>query len=110
LRGKAVYGTSGNAVKPKLALALSVYALAAIGKRQLRLDLSPDKILQILVVTVFAKAPILEGFSNLSDDFTATEPCIQLNPFDLYWDRTDLKQIRNRRTEQGGSVPPISPA
>jgi len=53
-----------TAVKPKRGMALSVYVLAAIIKKQLRLDLSLYKILQILSVTVFEKTPILEGFSN----------------------------------------------
>ena len=70
-------------MKPKLGMALSVYVLVAIIKKQLGLDLSPRKILQILSVTVFEKTPILEGFSNFSDEITDTEPCIQLNPFNF---------------------------
>ena len=67
-------------MKPKLGMALSVYALVAIITG---LDLSLRKILQILSVTIFEKTPILEGFSNFSDEFTDTEPCIQLNLFDF---------------------------
>jgi hypothetical protein len=67
-------------VKPKLGIALSVYALVAIITG---LDLSLRKILQILSVTIFEKTPILEGFSNFSDEITDTEPCIQLNLFDF---------------------------
>ena len=55
----------------------------AIVKKQLGLDLSLYKILQILSVTVFEKTPILEGFSNFSDEITDAEPCIQLNLFDF---------------------------
>ena len=65
------------------AQALSVYVLVAIVKKQLGLDLSLYKILQILSVTVFEKTPILEGFSNFSDEITDTEHCIQLNLFDF---------------------------
>jgi len=83
LRIKAFYGTSENAVKPKLGMDLSIYVLVAIVKRQLGLDLSMHKILQILSVTVFEKTPILEGFSKFSDEITDTEPCIQLNLFDF---------------------------
>src|SRR6266480_3050511 len=85
LRIKAFYGTCENAVKPKLGMDLSIYVLVAIVKRQLGLDLSMHKILQILsvTVTVFEKTPILEGFSNFSDEITDTEPCIQLNLFDF---------------------------
>jgi hypothetical protein len=83
LRIKAFYGTSENAVKTQAWVALSVYVLVAIVKKQLGLDLSLYKILQILSVTVFEKTPILEGFSNFSDEFTDAEPCIQLNLFDF---------------------------
>jgi len=61
LRIKAFYGTSKNAVKPKLGMGLSVYVLVAIVKKQLGLDLSLHKIPQILSVTVFEKIPILGG-------------------------------------------------
>ena len=67
-------------MKPKLGMALSVYALVAIITG---LDLSLRKILQILSVTIFEKTPILEGFSNFSDEITDTEPCIQLNLVDF---------------------------
>jgi len=83
LRIKAFYGTSENAVKTQAWVALSVYVLVAIVKKQLGLDLSLYKILQILSVTVFEKTPILEGFSNFSDGFTDAEPRIQLNLFDF---------------------------
>jgi len=61
-------------------MALSVYALVAIITG---LDLSLREILQILSVTIFEKTPILEEFSNFSDEITDTEPCIQLNLFDF---------------------------
>src|SRR5437762_165881 len=83
LRIKAFYGTSENAVKTQVWVALSVYVLVAIVKKQLGLDLSLYKILQILSVTVFEKTPILEGFSNFSDEITGAKPCIQLNLFDF---------------------------
>ena len=67
-------------MKPKLGMALSVYALVAIITG---LDLSLREILQILSVTIFEKTPILEEFSNFSDEITDTEPCIQLNLFDF---------------------------
>src|SRR6266568_341461 len=83
LRIEAFYGTSENAVKTQAWVALSVYVLVAIVKKQLGLDLSLYKILQILSVTVFEKTPILEGFSNFSDEITDAKPCIQLNLFDF---------------------------
>jgi len=45
--------------------------------------LSLYKILQILSATVFEKTPILEGSSNFSDEFSATESFMQLNLFDF---------------------------
>ena len=83
LRIKAFYGTSENAVKTQVWVAVSVYVLVAIVKNQLGLDLSLYKILQILSVTVFEKTPILEGFSNFSDEFSDDESCMQLNLFDF---------------------------
>jgi hypothetical protein len=83
LRIKSFYGTSENAVKTQVWVALSVYVLVAIVKKQLGLELSLYKILQILSVTIFEKTPILEGFSNFSDEFPTTEQCIQLSLFDL---------------------------
>ena len=83
LRIKAFYGTSENAVKCQVWVGLSIYLLVAIVKKQLGLDLSLYKILQILSVTIFEKNPILEGFSNFSDELPGAEPCIQLSLFDL---------------------------
>ena len=63
LRIKAFYGTTENAVKTQIWIAIAVYVLVAIVKKQLHLDLSLYTILQILSVTLFEKTPILEGFS-----------------------------------------------
>jgi hypothetical protein len=83
LHSKAFYGTSENAVKTQVWVALSVYVLVAIVKKQLGLALSLYKILQILSVTIFEKTPILDGFSNFSDESPTAEQCIQLSLFDL---------------------------
>ena len=80
---RAFYGTSENAVKTQVWVALSAYVLVAIAKKHLRLDQSLHQILQILDATIFEKTPILEGFSNFSDGFTDAEACIQLNLFDF---------------------------
>ena len=63
-----------TAVKPKRGMALSVYVLVAIIKKQLGLELGLRNILQILSITVFEKTPILQGFSNFSDEITDTQP------------------------------------
>jgi len=70
-------------VKTQAWVAVSVYVLVALVKKQLARDLSLYKRLQILSVIVFENPPILEGFSNFSDEFPDTESCMQLNLFDF---------------------------
>ena len=62
LRIKAFYGTSKNAVKTQIWIAVSVYVLVAIARKRLGLDVSLYQILQILSVTLFEKVPILQAF------------------------------------------------
>jgi len=64
LRIKAFYGTSENAVKTQIWIAISVYVLVAIVKKQLGLEINLYTILQILSVTLFEKMPILQAFSD----------------------------------------------
>ena len=64
LRIKAFYGTSENAVKTQIWIAISVYVLVAIVKKRLNLDQSLYTILQILSVTLFEKTPILRALSS----------------------------------------------
>jgi hypothetical protein len=64
LRIKAFYGTSENAVKTQIWIAISVYVLVAIVKKQLGLEINLYTILQILSVTLFEKRPILKAFSD----------------------------------------------
>lgn len=64
LRIKKFFGTSENAVKTQIWIAISVYVLVAIFKKRLRLKHSLYTILQILSVTLFEKRPIIEVFSE----------------------------------------------
>ena len=64
LRIKAFYGTSENAVKTQIWIAVSVYVLVAIIKKRLKLDMSLNTILQILSVTVFNKTPLYHMFTD----------------------------------------------
>ena len=64
LRIKAFYGTSENAVKAQIWIAVCVYVLVAIVKKRLGLDHSLYTILQILSVGLFEKTPILQAFSQ----------------------------------------------
>jgi hypothetical protein len=61
LRIKAFYGTSENAVKTQIWIAVSVYVLVAILRKRLGLEASLYQILQILSVTLFEKTPILRA-------------------------------------------------
>ena len=80
---RAFYGTSENAVKIQVWTAITVYVLVAILKKQLHLDLSPYKILQILSVTIFEKTPILRAFSQYYDQMPEPDPAIQMDLFNL---------------------------
>lgn len=74
LRIKAFYGTSDNAVKTQVWIAMSIYTLVAIIKKRLNLDQSLYAILQILSVTLFEKLPISEAFllpSTISNNINA---------------------------------------
>jgi hypothetical protein len=83
LRIKAFYGTSENAVKTQVWIALTAYVLVAIAKKQLGLDMSLYQILEILSVTSFEKIPILEAFSNFNDQSSDADRGIQLSLFDF---------------------------
>src|SRR5881409_1340487 len=81
LRIKAFFGTSQNAVKTQIWIAVSVYVLVAIIRKRMSLDSTLYEILQILSLTLFEKQPILQvlGASNShSDSLVATN---QLNLF-----------------------------
>jgi hypothetical protein len=62
LRIKAFFGTSENAVKTQIWIAVSVYVLVAIIRKRLGMEASLYQILQILSVTLFEKVPILQAF------------------------------------------------
>ena len=64
LRIKAFYGTSENAVKTQIWIAISVYVLVAILRKRLHIAYSPYTILQILSQTLFEKMPILQAFAK----------------------------------------------
>jgi transposase len=67
LRIKSFYGTSENAVKTQIWIAISTYVLVAIMKKRLKIDLTLYTILQILSITLFEKMPILQAFT--ADDY-----------------------------------------
>ena len=70
-------------MKTQVRVALSVYVLVAIVKKQLGLDKSLYQILGIFSVTIFEKTPILEGFSSFNDLSPFVDLGIQLSLFDF---------------------------
>jgi len=81
LRIKAFYGTSENAVKTQVWIAISVYVLVAIVKKRLNLDRSLYSILQILSLSLLEKTPISQALSGIDDIGQKDDFCNQLNLF-----------------------------
>lgn len=78
LRIKAFYGTTENAVKTQIWVAISIYVLVAIVKKRLKLDRSLYSILQILSVSLFEKTPILQVLSATDYEFETPDDDNQL--------------------------------
>ncbi len=85
LKIKAFYGTSENAVKTQIWIAISVYVLIAIIKKRLNLNLSLYTILQILSVALFEKIPVLQAFSEdgFADEYDTLSKQLELQGFTL---------------------------
>jgi hypothetical protein len=67
LRIKRFYGTSANAVKTQVWIAVSVYVLVAIVRKRLNLDVSLYTLLQIFSVSLFEKMPLQQAFTDDSE-------------------------------------------
>ena len=83
LRIKAFYGTSANAVKTQIWIAVSVYVPVAIVRKQLGIEGSLYQILQILSLTLFEKTSILQVLQTSEYDNDLGDICSQLILFDL---------------------------
>ena len=81
LRIKQFYGTSENAVKTQIWIAVSVYVLVAIVKKRLRLDASLYTLMQVLSVTIFEKVSIQTALSSETSKFDTVTENNQLNLF-----------------------------
>jgi len=82
LRIKKFLGTSENAVKTQIWIAVSVYVLVAIVKKRLNLDAaSLYSLLQILSVTLFEKMPLLQALPQNDNASTQHDSRNQLNSF-----------------------------
>ncbi len=83
LRIKAFYGTSENAVKTQIWIAVSAYVLVAIARKRLELDATLYQILQVLSVTLFEKTPILQALQTFDLKANFLEDANQLILFNL---------------------------
>jgi transposase len=83
LRIKRFFGTSENAVKTQIWIAVSIYVLVAIVKKKLQLDASLYTLLQILSVTLFEKMPLQQAFPPAEYIPPEGVPCNQLNLFTI---------------------------
>jgi len=83
LRIKAFFGTSQNAVKTQIWIAVSVYVLVAIVRKRLSLESSLYQILQILSLTLFEKTPILQALQASDFHEGLSDPGNQLILFDF---------------------------
>lgn len=80
---KSFYGTSENAVKTQVWIAISVYVLVAIVKKELGLKRSLSEILQILSLALFEKTPIFQALSEQKSQNPDPASPNQLSLFDL---------------------------
>ena len=78
---KQFYGTSDNAVRTQIWIAVSVYVLVAIVKKRLGLEASLYTLLQVFSVTLFEKMPMSQAFSESTPTFEDGELSNQLNLF-----------------------------
>jgi hypothetical protein len=83
LRIKAFFGTSENAVKTQIWIAVSIYVLVAIVRKRLGLETSLYQILQILSVTLFEKTPILQALQPSDSEQNLPDSANQLSLFEL---------------------------
>jgi hypothetical protein len=78
LRIKHFSGTSDNAVKTQVWIAICVYVLVAIMRKELRLELSLSQILQVLSVNIFEQAPLAEVVAKTASQNKTLDSCNQL--------------------------------
>jgi hypothetical protein len=79
LRIKRFFGTSENAVKSQVWIAVATYVLVAIVRKRLKLELSLHTMLQVFSVTPFEKIPLFQLFSDAEEDPNMARDDNQLN-------------------------------
>jgi transposase len=83
LRIKRFYGTSENAVKTQIWIAVPVYVLVAIVRKRLNLEASLYTLLQVFSLTVFEKVGIQTAFSQSADRYDTAQDDNQLDLFNF---------------------------
>jgi len=78
LRIKTFYGTSENAVKTQIWIAVSVYVLVAIIKKRLKIETSLYNILQVLSLTLFEKISLIQLLDKSNNNLNLIEDHITL--------------------------------
>lgn len=81
LRIKRFFGTSANAVKSQIWMAVAVYVLVAIARKRLNLGLSLHAMLQILSVTPFENVPLVQLLTGMDPDDSSVHNLNQMNLF-----------------------------
>jgi len=81
LRIKRFFGTSENAVKSQIWIAVSVYVLVAIVKKRMNVDVTLYTLLQIFSLTLFEKMPLQQAVTNIDNTFNQGDIANQLNLF-----------------------------
>ena len=82
MRIKTFFGTSENAVKTQIWIAVSVYVLVAIIKKRLKIETSLYNILHVFSLTLFEKIPLIQLLDKFNNNPMFIEDSIQLNLFD----------------------------
>ena len=82
LRIKHFFGNTDNAVKTQIWIAVCVYVLVAIVRKELKLEVSLSQVLQVLSVNVFEQVPVAQLFVNFEPRNLTSESCKQL----MLWD------------------------
>jgi hypothetical protein len=83
LKIKSFFGTSENAVKTQIWIAVSVYVLVAIVRKKLKIGFDLYTVLQIFSVTLFEKMPILQAFQKIPAPVDDRSKAKQLNLFEI---------------------------
>jgi len=91
LRIKRFYGTSENAVKTQIWIAVSVYVLVAIVRKRLGLEISLYTLLQVISVTAFERMPIQSAFLAETDQIDSGMDANQLNLFTFWPDASVIR-------------------